>query len=343
MVRRIQQFARAEDEEPLREARLDAIVQDALELTRSRWESDAQAAGIRYEIRFAREGGGLVECDPSALREVFVNLIINALDAMPEGGTLDIDFRWDGASASVRIGDTGHGMSEAVRERIFEPFFTTKGPVGQGMGLAVSYSTIERHGGQIQVATEPGRGSTITITLPVRKPQRAEPSEPVLHLPASPAPERVTGPRGRVLVVEDEAAIRNLVAAVLESEGFGVETAADGEVAIQRLNLAPEAGAGRPGFDLVLTDLAMPGADGMAVAREARRRAPRARVILMTGYGELRRQICEEWRDEAAVDAWLSKPFDGPALLDLIEEVLGYRKRTSSTRSRSTGSASIRT
>jgi PAS domain S-box-containing protein len=323
MVRRIQQFARAETDEPLQEAHLDTIIDDALELTRSRWESDAQAAGIRYEVRFAREGGCLVQCDSSGLREVFVNLIINALDAMPEGGTLEIETRWRGATASVTVSDSGGGMSETVRERIFEPFFTTKGAAGQGLGLAVSYGTIERHRGHIQVASEPGRGSVVTVTLPVRQLGRPDPPAAALPAAASPGPPS----QGRVLVVEDEEPIRGLVAAVLESEGFEVETAADGEAALRRLasRVGPcgAEGAARSGFDLVLTDLAMPGADGMAVAREVRRSAPATRVILMTGYGELRRQICEEWGgDETAVDAWLSKPFDGPALLHLIEEVL---------------------
>jgi PAS domain S-box-containing protein len=320
MVRRIQQFAHSEEPEPIEEARLDGLVQDALELTRSRWESDAQVAGIHYEVRFARESRGAIECEPSALREVFVNLIINALDAMPAGGTLDIASQWSGTTASVTVGDTGHGMTEAVRQRLFEPFFTTKGPAGQGMGLAVSYATVERHRGQIQVTSEPGRGSALTVTLPARQPERAGPSAAVFRPPAGEGGAR---PRGRVLIAEDEAPIRDLVAAVLESEGFEVETAADGVAAIERL-----AGAG---FDLVLTDLAMPGADGMAVAREARRCAPATRVILMTGYGELHRQVREEWRNEAPVDAWLSKPFDGPTLLSLIEDVLESLERSPAT------------
>ncbi|MFW6175640.1 MAG: ATP-binding protein, partial [Acidobacteriota bacterium] len=169
MVRRIQQFARSDRAEGFRKTDLDGIVRDALELTRSRWETDAQAGGIRYEVRFPEPTGRRIDCDPTALREVFVNLIINALDAMPGGGELTVAVEAGDDAVSVSVSDTGCGMAPEVRERIFEPFFTTKGPRGQGMGLAVSYGTVQRHDGQIQVESEPAGGARMTVTLPVRQ------------------------------------------------------------------------------------------------------------------------------------------------------------------------------
>jgi signal transduction histidine kinase/CheY-like chemotaxis protein len=334
MVRRIQQFARSDKEEPLQEASLGALVQDALALTRSRWESDAQAAGIRYRIHVDPGADPVVRCDPSALREVFVNLIINALDAMPEGGDLTVETAAADGHARVAIADTGHGMTEEVRGRIFEPFFTTKGPKGQGMGLAMAYGTIRRYKGQIHVESEPGAGSRLTVVLPALGPGEGDSA-----LPDARRVRTDTSCRGTVLVAEDEEAIRGLVASVLESAELRVVTAIDGADALRKL-------AGSPAFDLVITDLAMPGADGMAVARAAHAASPTARVLVMTGYGEGQRETSGDGNGAALVDAWLSKPFDCSELLDHVEELLGaelYRKRTSSTRSRPRSSASMRT
>jgi len=333
MVRRIQQFARSDKEEPLEEASLGALVQDAVALTRSRWESDAQAAGILYRLHLRPGPDQVVRCDSSALREVFVNLIINALDAMPDGGDLTIETGAAEGRAWAAVSDTGCGMGEEVRERIFEPFFTTKGPRGQGMGLAVSYGTIRRHRGQVHVESEPGAGSRLTVTLPALRPAAGS-----AVLAGARRVRADGGWRGRVLVAEDEAAIRGLVTTVLEGAALRVETAADGAEALRML-------AASPAYDLVITDLAMPGADGLAVARAAHAAAPRPRVLVMTGYGEGQREASGNG-DGSSVDVWLSKPFDCSELLDRVEELLGaelYRKRRSSTLARPSSSASMRT
>lgn len=314
MVRRIQQFARAEKEDPLREADVDAIVRDALELTRSHWETDAQAAGIHYEVRTL--GGvdppaGTIACDPSALREVFVNLVINALDAMPEGGTLTLETSAGPDTVQVTVSDTGCGMTEEVRERVFDPFFTTKGPIGQGMGLAVSYGTIQRHRGQIQVASEAGRGSCITIVLPQRERKATDGGSEASAVPGGPGADR---PEASILVVEDEEPIRNLLTTVLTRGRFAVTAAGDGREAMEHL-------ASRR-FDLILTDLAMPRADGIAVVREAQLRWPGTKLVIMTGYGDTRREDAGTWGQDIDVDSWLAKPFDTTKLVATLETVL---------------------
>ncbi|HVF51385.1 MAG TPA: ATP-binding protein, partial [Pyrinomonadaceae bacterium] len=170
-VRRIQTFARRAPGEQLDTVSVARLITDAMQLTRTRWEDDARAHGLHYDINFTRdfEGSDEISASPSEVREVLVNLIFNALDAMPAGGRIDMRETKRDAYVVVEVSDTGHGVPEGLRDRIFEPFFTTKGPQGSGLGLAVSYGIIHRHEGTIEVVSEAGSGSTFNIKLPVAK------------------------------------------------------------------------------------------------------------------------------------------------------------------------------
>jgi PAS domain S-box-containing protein len=194
--------------------------------------------------------------------------------------------------------DTGHDMSQEVRQRIFEPFFTTKGSKGYGMGLAVSYGIIERHGGEIEVASAPGRGTTFTLRLPLAQ-IAAEPKV----LETAPA-----APQASILVVDDEAPIRALLADLLRARGHAVLTAEDGLAGLQAMEESR--------FDLMITDLSMPGADGWRLAREARRRWPGTKLVVITGYGGF------AGGDASLVDALISKPFDLAQFDAAINELL---------------------
>ena len=168
IVRRIQTFARSTPPARFQPVSLGALVTDAIQLTRTRWETEARAAGLDYDVRFVADGAGAdtVSASPSELREVFVNLILNALDAMPAGGRVECRERREGEQLVVEVADTGAGIEPELRARIFEPFFTTKGEQGTGLGLAVSYGIVKRHGGEIEVASEPGAGTTFTLRFP---------------------------------------------------------------------------------------------------------------------------------------------------------------------------------
>ncbi|MGH9760374.1 MAG: two-component system sensor histidine kinase NtrB, partial [Blastocatellia bacterium] len=169
-VRRIQGFALQQDETVFEPIDPNQLVQDSANLTRARGADEAQASGLPYEVELKlAPATSLVLGSASELREVFVNIILNALDAMPQGGRLLISTETRETAIQVSFSDSGVGMSRPVRERIFEPFFTTKGTQGMGLGLAVSYSIIERHGGRIEVDSSPGRGSTFVIALPVKQ------------------------------------------------------------------------------------------------------------------------------------------------------------------------------
>ena len=245
---------------------MNQILQDSTNLTRARWRDDAQARGLNYEVEVDIEPTPLVVGAASELREVFVNIILNALDAMPQGGQLKITTERKGEWVRTHFTDNGLGMSREVCDHIFEPFFTTKGVTGMGLGLAVSYSIIERHGGRIEARSNPGRGTTFTVTLPVAGTARK----------AAQKDSSTVIDAASILVVDDDERVRTALAGMLSSAGHRAEQAANGPDALEKMR--------RDQFDLVFTDLSMPEMDGWAVAGEIRRNWPDVKIVLITGY-----------------------------------------------------------
>jgi two-component system cell cycle sensor histidine kinase/response regulator CckA len=252
-----------------------------------------------------------VKGDEGQLQQVLMNLVVNARDAMPSGGTLTVraGVGVDLGEVVVEVTDSGHGMDEETRSHVFEPFFTTKG-VGQGtgLGLSVVHGIVAQHGGRIGVESAPGEGSRFRITLP-----------------AVPAPEGATGevgpktemPRGhgeRVLIVEDEEGARKGLTELLTMLGYKVTAVGSGEEAgVLPEELAPEA---------LLTDLMLPGIDGASLASGLRERWPGIAVVLMSGYtadDTVRRGVVE-----GSVD-FLQKPFDMSTLARAIAAALQTR------------------
>jgi len=171
IVRRIQTFARRTTPAQFNKVSLAALVTDAVQLTRTSWEDDARVRHLSYEVTFTNEAGtdDHVEANATEVREVFVNLIFNALDAMPAGGKIELRETKRGAWLVVEVRDTGEGIPPEFQDRIFEPFFTTKGSQGSGLGLAVSYGIIKRHGGTIEAGSAPGGGTVFTLKFPHRQ------------------------------------------------------------------------------------------------------------------------------------------------------------------------------
>ncbi len=265
-VRRIQAFGVQQKESVSDEVDLNQLVQDSASLTRARWFDEAQARGLHYEVALDLQSAPSVAGSASELREVFVNIILNALDAMPQGGSLRIATETRGGFAHVSFTDGGIGMNAEICDRIFEPFFTTKGANGTGLGLAVSHSIIERHGGRIEVVSSPGQGTTFTISLPA--------GNTIYQCEL----RKNTGlaKTARVLVVDDDQRVREAIVGMLSSAGHRTDHAASGREALEKLE--------RARFDLVFTDLSMPEMDGWAVAGEVRRRWPEVKVVLITGH-----------------------------------------------------------
>ena len=294
MVERIHNFSRGRSRvEDFAPVILVGVVRDAVDITRPRWRHDAEAQGIKYDVAVTWEPSNNLKVSgrPSELREVFVNIIFNALDAMPLGGRLDIRGSEDGPFVNVSFTDTGAGMTEETRRRVFEPFFTTKGASGMGMGLSESYRIIERHGGRIDIDTRINQGATFTIVLPIEEVPSNQEGEQQAPPPLA---------RLKILVIDDEALVRGVLAETLIEEGHDVTQAASGEEALGLSN--------ETSFDVVFTDLAMPRTDGIAVAASVKELRPATRVVLMSGYGE--DKAYERIGELNCVDGFISKPFN---------------------------------
>jgi len=296
-VRRIQEFTRTRRTRSFERVDLADVAREVIELTRPRWEVEAQSRGVRYE--FTVEGlAPPVAGRPEELREVLTNLITNAVDAMPDGGrcTVRLDARPDWAAISVK--DTGVGMPEEMRRRVFEPFFTSKGPRGTGLGLAVSWGIVTRHGGTIEVDSAPGEGSTFVVRLPI----------PV-SMPDSVTGMTVAPPSrtARVLIIEDEPEVQAVLADMLREAGYVVVVAKDGPNGLERCELEP--------MDIVLSDISMPGLSGWDVATRLRTRFPEIPIGFVTGWGD---QLDPERLTRTGVSFVIAKPFQ---TLDVLRHV----------------------
>jgi GAF domain-containing protein/CheY-like chemotaxis protein len=307
-VRRIQEFTRKRLARPFQPVDLNELVGEVVEVTRSRWKDAAQARGVRYEV--AVECGALPEVagEPSELREALTNIVFNALDAMPSGGSVSLRTGVDGDRVFCAVRDTGIGMPEIVRLRVFDPFFTTKGERGTGLGLSVVYGIVGRHGGEIDVQSRLGAGSVFTLRLPIRSPVSAEAASPTP--PTPPALPRAA----RVLVVDDEKEVRDVLTAVLTRDGHAVVTCETGDQALTHLD--------RSAFDLVITDLGMPGLSGWDVVRAVKARRPGTPVAMVTGWGE---QIDPAQAGSDGVDYLISKPFRRNDICIMVAAALAGR------------------
>jgi PAS domain S-box-containing protein len=301
-VRRIQTFARKSPAREFEMLDVSSLLNDAIEITRTRWQNEALLRGLEYQVTLEAESGQHTFASASELREVFVNLIVNAVDAMPKGGKLSIGCVSEASRLSLRFADTGTGMPEDVRQRIFDPFFTTKGAQGTGLGLSVSYSIIERHEGSISVASELGSGTVFTIDLPAAV-MESEPTAAVA--------EEIKSPSLSILVVDDESAVRETLAEMLEAMGHRVLLAESGQIALHTLAAND--------CDLVFTDLAMPEMDGWETTREIRKRWPEMNVVLVTGYGT---GTIPPAGEDSLVNGIIGKPFDFSQISETITNIL---------------------
>src|SRR6266545_2378874 len=302
-VRRIQGFSGTAAGVGSTRFDLNTVIQEAVEFTRSRWENEAKVSGASIEVQ-ARPGP-IPEVSGRRLeiREVITNLVLNAVDALPEGGRIVVATRAEPGRVVVSVSDSGTGMAPEVRRRAFEPFFTTKGVKRTGLGLAIAYGTVQRHGGQIAVESAPGGGTTVTFWLPAAQ-REAEAARPAGDAPA----QRL----GSVLVIDDEAEVRDLVAEVLVSDGHRVTAAAGGREGLARFE------AGR--FDVVLTDLGMPDLNGWEVARAIKSSRADIPVLLLTGWAD-----AVDPSAATVVDGVLKKPFAVQELAAAVVAALAGR------------------
>lgn len=311
-VRRIQEFSRTISDMDASPQSIAEIVEDCIELTRVRWKDEAEKNGIRIKITNRIDPALLASANPAELREVFVKIFVNAIDAMPEGGEIILRSVEPAGDQRflIEIEDTGVGMKPEVMKRVFEPFFSTKSEGGTGLGLSIVYGILTRLGGMIEVESEPGIGTTFRLWFP-----RAVPvEEPVSKRSMSPMPvELEVQPRRpdlRVLVVEDEASVRDLFVDVLVEEGYTVDEAECARDAISLMKTRL--------YDAVLTDLGMPDLPGWDVARVAKEKCHQTCVLLTSGWGD---DYSEEFLRGRGVDHWLPKPVSLDELFSVLRSV----------------------
>jgi CheY-like chemotaxis protein len=242
------------------------------------------------------------------IREALTNLVFNAVDAMPEGGQLTLRTRLDVSGTEPRVcievGDSGVGMDEDTRRRCLEPFFTTKGERGTGLGLAMVYGMVERHGAQIEILTAPGQGSIMQLSFPLpESASRVAPAQP-----AAPLRHSV-----RILAVDDDPLVLKSMRDILARDGHVVTAADGGQAGIDSFRAAQA--RGEP-YALVVTDLGMPYVDGRKVAQAIKEMSPSTPVILLTGWGQ---RIVAEGDLPVHVDRVLGKP---PKLSELREALV---------------------
>jgi len=301
-IRRIQQYVKGGTEKTLIQYDLSRLVKDVIEMTRPRWCDTPRTTGLAIDVKTDLQPGLTVKCNPSSFREALTNLIFNAVDAMPKGGTIRFRTGARDGKAILTMADTGVGMTPDVVEHAFDPFFTTKGFNGSGLGLSEVYGIITRHQGEIAIDSAVGEGTTVRITLELVAPAPVPEVEPE-------EPEPRTG--ARVLIVDDDEGMREVFAMMLaegEHEAVTVATGREGIEAVERND-----------FHIVFTDLGMPRMSGWEVAKSVKKLRPKTIVGLLTGWGV---ELDDEKVKKAGVDLVVAKPVRLEEFLRIVDEAL---------------------
>jgi signal transduction histidine kinase/ActR/RegA family two-component response regulator/predicted negative regulator of RcsB-dependent stress response len=311
IIRRIQDFARKAPSREFEAVSVAELLKDVSEMARPRWESRAGCTAIRFAL-FA-DSSAFVMGDPVELREVLVNVIYNAVDAMPTGGEIRMSAQEVDDRVILKISDTGTGMTPEVKSRLFDPFFSTKGKAGTGMGLAVSFGIIRRHNGSIEVESEPGTGTTFLIALPKASNNHTQGTASVSRSSAFAA----GGDRLRVLVVDDEAVVREVLKESLENDGCEVLAAQSGEEALRLYD------ENKGQIDLVFTDIGMSEMSGWELVTAIRKRSETIPLAIVSGWAEA---ISWDTRNAAKADWVISKPFDIGKISAIANEIADRKK-----------------
>jgi len=301
-VKGMREFYRPQERQAtLKQVDLNPIVAQVIELTRVRWRDLPQQRGIAIAMRTELQQP-LPEIlgQESEIRDALTNLIFNAVDAMPEGGTLAVRTRGSAETVQLEVADSGVGMDEETRRRCLEPFFTTKGERGTGLGLAMVYGMVRRHSAELEIDSTLHRGTTMRIVFPAAQAKAVAAPQPA-------AAEAVSGPLS-ILIIDDDPLVLESLRVTLERDGHKVSAADGGQAGI---DLFAEARRRHQPFDVVITDLGMPHVDGRRVAAAVKGASPATPVVLLTGWGQ---RLVEDGDIPAHVDHVLNKP---PKLRDL--------------------------
>jgi PAS domain S-box-containing protein len=307
-VRRIQEFTRLRTDENFVLLDLNEILKESLEITKHKWKDEAQKKGILIQVE-ADLDKDLPETagNPSELREVFVNMILNSIDAMPRGGTLSISSRSEGNHVLAQVKDTGVGMPEEVQKKVFDPFFTTKGPKGNGLGMSLAYGIIIRHNGEISIESQEGKGTTFSVRLSRKSVQDGKGAK-------EKKPEETRNEN--ILIIDDEPAIRELLCDILQSRGYKAVAVDDSLKGIELFE--------KEEFDIVFTDLSMPEMSGWEVTDRLKFLNPEVVIVMVTGWGT---QVDSRKLKDHAVDLLMAKPFEVKKLFEILNDAQKIKKK----------------
>ncbi|MCH8186145.1 MAG: response regulator [Chloroflexi bacterium] len=308
IVKRVPDFAKLDSGTVFEDVDVNQLIENVLQLTRQQsWSDDALSKGHPITVNSRPKDVPLVWGNYAELCEVLMSVVTNACEAIDASGTIGVAVEASQDLVQIAVSDTGRGMAPETAQRAFEPFFTTKGVPGAGLGLTVAFGIVIRHNGRMELESEQGVGTTVRIWLPVA---------PAAGPPATLEGQGPVGSeRGAsVLVIDDDPLIRRTMADLLALDGHEATLAADGEEGISLF----ESGE----YDVVFTDLAMPGMSGWDVAAAAKAKRPQIPVVILTGWGAALEQKDIE---SAGVDAVVTKPFGVKAVLGLVRSLVGER------------------
>ncbi|MBI3872349.1 MAG: response regulator [candidate division Zixibacteria bacterium] len=302
-VKRLQEFTRHCPRGAMQPTDLNQVVADALDVTRHRWEAQAHGHGTIYLVDTRPGANVRIPGIHSELVDAVANMIFNALDAMPDGGRLILETCRDGDLCRLIVADEGMGMTAEQAARVFSPFYTTKGAHGTGLGLAVVSDIVGRHSGQIRVESAPQQGSRFIIEFAA--------AGGAIDIPAGDSVFASLASTN-VLLVDDDPTILDVIGEALRDAGHRLTSCDNGAAALVAMEKCH--------FDVIVTDLGMPGVTGWDIARRARDLSPRPPVIVISGWGA---QIDKNQLADCGVDALLAKPFH----LDQIRETIARLAR----------------
>ncbi|MBN2302282.1 MAG: PAS domain S-box protein [Lentisphaerae bacterium] len=291
--------------EPFERIDADALVTSALDMTSPKWKEERQAIGKPINTKLVATANRTLMGNETALRQALVNLILNAIDAMPESGTLTVSSRSDNEHVLLEITDTGIGMTEDCKIKCLEPFFSDKGVKGTGIGLAMVNIVVKQHNGTIEIDSESGKGTTVRIRLPADSKNKLPEAKPHLRQ-SKPASSRL-----RILVIDDEYLSCSLLSRLLRIDSHSVETASSGKEGIEKFK--------DDDFHLVFTDRSMPDMHGDDVAGIIKKLRPDVPIIMLTGFGDI---MNEKGELPVSVDKVACKPVTLQDLRGLIAETI---------------------
>ena len=298
-IKRLQKYARTKNDALQSQTiNFNSLVRDAIEISTPMWKDSPQEKGFSVEIvDTLTEEEPIVLGDDTDLREAIINMIFNSVDAMPQGGKIDIVTYAKNESVYLELSDNGTGMTEETKDRIFDPFFTTKGITHGGLGMSMLYGTIKRHNGSVDIKTMPGQGTTFTIVLPKGKEKTERASEKSSH--------SIKTEEANILIIDDEPQIGAVLSEILSKQGHQTSVFDNGKDGIDALK--------NGSYEILITDLGMPDLSGWEVINIARQIEPGVISGVITGW-----DISEAEAKQKGVDFLITKPFESSQIIQAV-------------------------